>query len=76
MPARERESGELPPPLWPLSGRKAGQGLLIFGQRSGVRLFWERKQGGIDWRVDLDGLHFDGRVGHSFSIEGNLSAER
>ena len=29
MSARERERGELPPPLWPLSDRKVGQGLLL-----------------------------------------------
>jgi hypothetical protein len=40
---RERERGALPPPIWSLSGRKAGQGLfagrgllLCFSSRSGA----------------------------------------
>ena len=36
MPARERECGELPSPIWSLLDRKVGQGLfVIFDQR-----FW------------------------------------
>ena len=31
MPARERERGELPSPIWPLLDRKVGQGLDVFG---------------------------------------------
>jgi hypothetical protein len=30
MPARERERGELPSPIWPLLDRKVGQGLDVF----------------------------------------------
>jgi len=29
MPARERERGELPSPIWSLSDRKVGQGLFV-----------------------------------------------
>ena len=31
MPARERELGELPSPIWSLLDRKVGQGLDFFG---------------------------------------------
>ena len=31
MPAREREIGELPSPIWSLLDRKVGQGLDVFG---------------------------------------------
>ena len=30
MPARERERGELPSPIWSLSDRKVGQGLFVY----------------------------------------------
>src|SRR5579862_7244469 len=34
MPAREREFGELPSPIWSLLDRKVGQGLDVFGSYS------------------------------------------
>ena len=37
MPAWERERGELPAPIWPLFGRKTGQGLDVFcTRRAGI----------------------------------------
>ena len=32
MPARERELGELPSPIWSPFGRKAGRGLYVVGE--------------------------------------------